>query len=239
MIKDASLSQRDSPGRWRAQDTGRAAGPGGRPGRRLHAVVAVPRSAGFFDLESLPEGFQYREDFLAPAEEDELLATIRALAFQEVRMRGVAAKRRVVQYGVKYSFETYRAAEGPPLPLFLEPARDRAAAFAGIPPPALSEALVTEYQSGAPIGWHRDAAPFGLVIGISLLAPCRFRFRRGWTGAWERRELILAPRSAYLLTGPARSEWQHSIPPVAALRYSITFRTMRKERGAVSEGSRR
>ena len=88
--------------------------------------------------------------------------------------------------------------------------------------------MLTEYPPGAPIGWHRDAPPFGDVIGISLLSACRFRFRRGRTGAWETTEVQLMPRSIYLLTGPARTEWEHCIPAVSALRYSITFRTLRQ-----------
>ena len=103
-----------------------------------------------------------------------------------------------------------------------------AAAFAALRPADLSEGIVTEYAPGAPIGWHRDAPGFGVVVGISLLAAARFRFRRGKVGAWETVEVRLEPRSIYVLTGPARTEWQHNIPPVDALRYSVTFRTLRK-----------
>jgi alkylated DNA repair dioxygenase AlkB len=190
----------------------------------------VARTPTLFDAEILPEGFRLHEKFLDMTEERALLDQIIALEFHEVRMRGVAARRRVVQYGWKYSFESFRTTEGPPLPEFLIPVRDRAAAFAEVPGQCLSEALLTEYPPGAPIGWHRDAPGFGIVVGISLLAACRFRFRRGRTGTWETRELRLEPRSAYLLTGPARSEWQHSIPAVNELRYSITFRTLKGPR---------
>ena len=192
--------------------------------------MAMPHTPTLFEAANLPEGFRYSENFLDGAEERELLDTIRTLDFHDVRMRGVVARRRVIQYGWKYSFESFRTTEGPPLPAFLVPVRDRAALFASVDPESLSEALLTEYSPGAPIGWHRDAPGFGIVVGISLLAACRFRFRRGRTGAWETRELLLEPRSAYLLTGPARSEWQHSIPAVSELRYSITYRTLRQRR---------
>ena len=102
--------------------------------------------------------------------------------------------------------------------------RARAAALAGHRPQDLQQVLLNEYQPGAPIGWHRDRPVFGDVIGISLGASCRFRFRRKRGTSWQRTSLVLMPRSAYLLRGPARHEWQHSIPPVEALRYSITFR---------------
>jgi DNA oxidative demethylase len=182
-----------------------------------------------FDEIALPQGLRHAEEFLLPEEELSLLSQFAALEFHEVRMRGVAARRRVVQYGWKYSFETFRMTEGPPLPDFLVPIRDRAAMFANLPPAQLSEALLTEYSPGATIGWHRDAPGFGVVVGISLGAPCRFRFRRGTTGQWDTFELPLNRRSVYVLEGEARSDWQHSIPAVKALRYSITFRTLRRQ----------
>ena len=185
------------------------------------------------------EGFLYRESFITPDEELGLLHRVRSLDFHEMKMRGVVARRRVIHYGVKYSFETFKASEGPPIPTFLLPLRERAAAFAAVQAEALAEALLTEYAPGAPIGWHRDAPGFGVVVGISLLAPCRFRFRRGETRAWETTEVPLAPRSIYMLTGPARSEWQHSIPAVSALRYSLTFRTLREARRHPDERANR
>jgi len=187
----------------------------------------MTRQASLTGLERRPDGFRYREDFITAEEELDLLERIRSLDFHQMKMRGVVARRRVIHYGVKYSFETFKASEGPPIPAFLMPLRERAAAFADVPPEALAEVLLTEYAPGAPIGWHRDAHPFGIVIGISLLSACRFRFRRGKVRAWETLDVPLPPRSAYVLTGPARTEWEHSIPPVKELRYSITFRTLR------------
>jgi alkylated DNA repair dioxygenase AlkB len=184
--------------------------------------------ATLFDNDPVtPAGLRHADDFLTRAEEQTLLDRFAALEFHEVRMRGVVARRRVVQYGWKYSFESFRMTDGPPLPEFLIPFRDRAAAFAGLPADSLSEALLTEYAPGATIGWHRDAPGFGVVVGISLGSPARFRFRRGRTGAWETTEIRLNPRSIYVLEGAARSEWQHSIPAGNELRYSITFRTLR------------
>ena len=175
-----------------------------------------------------PQGFTYQPRFLSPAEHDHLLTEIRPLEFHEVRMHGVVARRRVIQYGWKYAFDGAKLTEGPPLPGFLLPVRERAARLAAVPADALSEALLTEYPPGAPIGWHRDAPGFGIVVGISLLSACRFRFRRGPERGSERVTLTLEPGSAYVLSGPSRTEWQHSIPEVDALRYSITFRTLRR-----------
>jgi len=181
----------------------------------------------FGDDQKLPEGFIYQARFIAADEERVLLDEIAQLEFHEVRMHGVVARRRVIQYGWKYAFDGARLSEGPPLPAFLLALRDRAASLASVSSEALSEALITEYQPGAPIGWHRDAPGFGIVVGVSLLSACRFRFRRGPERGSARVTLTLEPGSAYVLSGPARSEWQHSIPQVAELRYSITFRTLR------------
>lgn len=186
--------------------------------------MANPR---LFDTEVLPQGFAYTDELLSSVEESSLLETIGGLAFHEMKMRGVVARRRVLHYGVHYSFETFRATAGPPIPEFLLPLRQRAATFAGVAADDLAEALITEYAPGATIGWHRDAAPFDVVVGISLASACRFRFRRGKVRAWETAEILLPPRSAYVLDGPARREWEHSIPAVKELRYSITFRTLR------------
>jgi alkylated DNA repair dioxygenase AlkB len=198
-------------------------------------VRLAPRQcpmSNLFEVERLPDGFHYHESFITADEERDLLSAIGPLEFHEVRMRGVAAKRRVLQYGWKYSFESFKMTEGPPLPPFLLQVRNRAADVAELPADDLSEALLTEYAPGAAIGWHRDAPGFGVVVGISLLSACRFRFRRGQTRAWETAEIAMAPRSIYVLRGAARTEWQHSIPAVARLRYSITFRTLRTPRTA-------
>ena len=187
----------------------------------------MPRQGSLLGAAPVIEGLVFRDDFITPEEEFDLLNRIRSLDFHNMKMRGVIARRRVLHYGVNYSFETFKATAGPPIPEFLLPLRERAAGLAGVAPADLAEALITEYQPGAPIGWHRDAHPFDIVIGISLLSASRFRFRRGKVRAWQTTELALPPRSAYVLAGPARTEWEHSIPPVKELRYSITFRTLR------------
>jgi len=185
----------------------------------------------------LPPDFRYQPDFLSGAEENALLAEIGALDFSPVEMRGVVAKRRTVHFGWTYGYYARRAEPGPPLPAFLLPYRDRTAVWAGIDPEAFVEALVTEYPPGAPIGWHRDAPQFGDVIaGLSLAGTARMKFRPYVSPSavqpGARRptthDVELAPRSAYLISGIARREFEHSIPPVDGRRYSITFRTLRR-----------
>ena len=177
-----------------------------------------------------PEGFHYQTEFVTTREEQTLVEHIRPIGFSEIRMRGVTARRRVRQFGWRYSFETYRLSEGPRIPDFLEPLQRRAAVLVGVEADALSEALITEYPPGATIGWHRDAPVFGIVIGISLLSPCTFRFRRGPGTGEKPLSVVLEPRSVYVLDGEARRNWQHSIPATKSLRYSVTFRTLRNAR---------
>jgi DNA oxidative demethylase len=184
-------------------------------------------SLPLFEQDVLPEGLVFRREFLSIVEHDALLEHVARTAFVAVKMRGVVARRRVAHFGWGYGFDsrTHPVA----LPDFLLPLRVRVAREAGRNAEEFAEALVTEYQPGAAIGWHRDAAPFGVVAGISLGSACRLRFRRAEPGRrWLRAEVEAAPRSLYLLDGPARAGWQHSIPPVEHLRYSITFRTLRR-----------
>jgi alkylated DNA repair protein (DNA oxidative demethylase) len=180
----------------------------------------------FTDPATWPEGFRYQPDFLTPGEERDLLSRIRGLEFGEVRMRGVAARRRTAQFGWRYSFETFKLTPGADAPDYLQALGVRAEAFSGLAKGTLSEILVTEYTPGATIGWHRDAPPFEVVVGVSLNSACRFRFRRKRGEKWETLTLEMLPRSVYVLDGPARREWQHSIPALKELRYSITFRSL-------------
>ena len=179
---------------------------------------------------SLPEGFVLTPDFLTPAEEAELIALLPALSYGQVRMHGVVAMRRVAQFGWHYSFESFRLTPAPDPPPQIAALRARIAPLAGIAAGDFSEILVTEYQAGAAIGWHRDAPPFGIVAGISLGGACRMRFQKGSGADRIKAAVALPPRSIYLLTGAARSEWQHTIPAVRELRYSITFRTLKRQR---------
>ena len=186
---------------------------------------------------ALPDGFQYREDLISSDEERVLLDAIETLPFSEVIMRGVVAKRRTAHFGWTYGYYARRSEPGPPLPGFLLPVRARFAEWSGVSAELFVEALVTEYPPGAAIGWHRDAPVFGdVVAGLSLRSACRMKLRPYISPAavssanGPRRtthELELEPRSGYLMAGASRQSFEHSIPAVAAVRYSVTFRTLR------------
>jgi alkylated DNA repair dioxygenase AlkB len=183
----------------------------------------------FESKPALPEGFRYHPDLLDVEEERVLVAEIERLPFKEFEFHGFAGRRRVVSFGWQYDFDQASLRKAAAVPQFLRPVREKAARFAGLDDCSLEHLLVTEYEPGAPIGWHRDRIIFEDVIGISLISPCTFRFRRKAGSSWERASLRLAPRSAYLLRGPARTDWEHSIPGVEHLRYSLTFRNFRPQ----------
>jgi alkylated DNA repair dioxygenase AlkB len=185
----------------------------------------------------LPAGFGYREDVISPGEEQAMVERFAALPFKPFEFHGYLGKRRVVSFGWRYDYADARLRDSDAIPPFLLPLRDRAAAFAGVPADSLQQILVTEYAPGAGIGWHRDRPMFEDVIAVSFLAPCVLRFRRKHPAGWERASREVHARSAYLLRGPSRREWQHSVPPVDRLRYSVTFRNF--VAGQVPDQSRR
>ncbi len=184
------------------------------------ALFEAPAPAG-------PEGFAYRPGLITPEEEAALAARFETLPFKPYEFRGYLGARRTVAYGWRYADDGKAIVGVQTIPDFLQEVRAKAAAFAGLEPEALAQALVADYPPGAPIGWHRDRPAFGQVLGVSLLtpAPLRLRLERPG-GGWDRVTQVLEPRSAYRLSGPARHRWQHSIPPLESQRYSITFRTL-------------
>jgi alkylated DNA repair dioxygenase AlkB len=192
-------------------------------------VDATPRL--LFEPDA-PDGFVYLPEFVTAADEAALVTHLREVAFANFEMRGVVARRRVAFFG-----ESYIGEAAVPMPHFLLPLRAAFAEWARVEPDTFAMALVNEYRPGAPIGWHRDAPQYDLVAGLSLRSPCRMKFRpyerphAGDAASIRSRrathQLTLEPRSAYLMTGAARQAYEHHIPAVEQLRYSITFRTKR------------
>jgi alkylated DNA repair protein (DNA oxidative demethylase) len=174
-----------------------------------------------------PPGLVYRPEVLTVDEERELLERLGSLRFDAIVMHGQVAKRTARHYGLDYDYGTRNPKEGDPVPDWLLAVRARAAELSGHEPEELVEVLVQRYPPGSTIGWHRDAPAFDTVIGVSLGSESRLRFQRGKGDEREVQEVLLEPRSGYVLAGESRTAWRHSIPPAKQLRYSITFRTLR------------
>ena len=176
--------------------------------------------------EPLVAGLEYRDDFITAAEEGELLERLGALELAPFRFHGWLGNRKTQSFGWRYDFDdaSFRPAE--PLPDWLLPLRAKAAEFAGVAPGDFAHVLLARYDPGAGIGWHRDRSVFEKVVGVSLGSPATLRFRRRTPSGFQRVSLPVEPRSAYLLTGEVRHEWEHSIAPGERLRFSITFRTL-------------
>lgn len=194
--------------------------------------------SGLFDEPLIP-GLEYRADFVTAAEERGLIAHLSAEDLSPFRFQGWTGKRLTRTYGWRYDFEDSSFAPAEPLPDWLWPFRDRAAAFAGVPSEAFVHALLVRYDAGAGIGWHRDRPVFETVVGLSLGTPATIRFRRRRADrGFDRASLQVEPRSAYLLAGPARHDWEHSIAPGGSLRFSITFRTLSEKGRNKAEAQR-
>lgn len=176
---------------------------------------------------ALPPGMRYGAHVISAAEEKAAAARIAALDLQPFAFQGFLGNRRTASFGWRYDFNGGGLKRAGEMPGFVLDLRARAASFAGIAPEELEQALAIEYAPGAGIGWHRDRPQFGKVVALSLLAPCKLRFRKRDGERWTRLAVTPAPRSAYLLDQEARDKWEHSIPPVGELRYSMTFRTFR------------
>jgi DNA oxidative demethylase len=177
-----------------------------------------------------PQGLQYLPDFLNADEETSLLDEIGTYPFHEVVMRGQVARRTVIHFGWDYDYDGWKIHPTTPPSTLLRSLADRAASLAAVPSDSLEQFLVAQYPPGATIGWHRDAPMFGSpVIGVSLLSACTMKFRRKLGEGFEEHRLVLEPRSLYILGGASRTQWQHSIPPTKALRYSISMRTLKKK----------
>ena len=180
-----------------------------------------------------PRGFRYREDIVTEEEEATLVSSLEQLDLKPFEFQGHLGNRRVVSFGLKYDYGRRAVEQASAIPAFLGDLLVRVAEFAGLDPDAFRQVGVNEYRPGAGIGWHKDKAQFGIVVGVSLLAPATMRFRWADGARWNRISHTLKPRSIYLLSGESRTEWEHSIPPQTNLRYSVTFRTLSEGGGMI------
>lgn len=188
--------------------------------------------------EAAIAGLDYRPEFITRSEERDLVAQLSKEELAPFRFQGWTGKRLTRTFGWRYDFDDRSFAPAEPIPGWLEPLRAKAATLANVSPRDFVHVLLVRYDPGAGIGWHRDRPVFETVVGVSLETSATLRFRRRRPGGFDRANVEVEPRSAYLLSGPARHEWEHSIAPGESLRFSITFRTLsdvgRRKAGAAA-----
>ena len=182
-------------------------------------------TADLFDHAVIP-GFDYRDEVIDEAEEAGLIAHLSALDLSPFRFHGWLGNRKTTSFGWRYDFDDASFSRTKPIPDWLQSVRDEAAAFAGLEPDDFVHALLARYDPSAGIGWHRDRDVFEKVVGISLGTPATLRFRQRTGSGFRRASIEVQPRSAYLLSGESRWDWEHRITPGDRLRCSITFRTL-------------
>ena len=176
--------------------------------------------------EPLIAGLKYRDELIDAAEEQQLLTQLMALDLAPFRFHGFIGNRKTQSFGWRYDFDDASFTPAEPVLDWLQPLREKAAAFAGMDPNDFVHVLLARYDPGAGIGWHRDRDVFEKVVGVSLSTPATLRFRQRAPSGFRRASLELEPRSAYLISGESRWDWEHSITPGDRLRFSITFRSL-------------
>ncbi|MEO6536572.1 MAG: alpha-ketoglutarate-dependent dioxygenase AlkB [Candidatus Paceibacterota bacterium] len=193
-----------------------------------------PDQYPLFDLEtSYPNGFEYHPEFLTADEENALVAAIEKLELRQAPFREYMANRRIISFGWGYDDRTKSLVPGDPLPEFLSPLTQKLGNFIDLPADHIVEALVTEYQPGTGVGWHRDNESFEKILGVSLSGWCKFEMRKLAEGSdfesdknIEPISMTVEPRSLYVMQNDSRWKYQHRVAPTKGLRYSITFRTL-------------
>lgn len=184
-----------------------------------------------FDISPvLPQGFTYQRDFLTVDEESLLTREIGQLDLHNMKFHAYEAKRKVLSFGMGWSFTEQALKKGEPIPGAFDFLLEKISAYTGIPRENIAQFLITEYPVGSVINWHRDAPPFETIIGISLQADCTFKLRPQDKERQTRSATISLPvhrHSIYTMTGIAKNEWQHATAPLDTVRYSLTFRTIK------------
>jgi alkylated DNA repair dioxygenase AlkB len=180
--------------------------------------------------ELLPPGFIYEENFISRQQETDLVKLVEQMELKNLAFQGYQAKRKVASFGFDWSFDSRRLTKGKDIPFEFSSIVGQVSDYLNVSSADLAEVLVTEYPAGSVINWHRDAPPFDMIVGLSLLSDCLFKLRPYDKSKQLRKNALsvpVKPRSLYVLKGPCRSDWEHSIAPVKSKRYSITFRTLK------------
>jgi alkylated DNA repair dioxygenase AlkB len=171
-----------------------------------------------------PSGLKLVVDVISPDEEASLIALIEAAGLVYPPY-DPGNRRASASYGYKYDYATDSFRKCPEMPEAFLRLREKAAALAGVRPDDIPEVLLNRYEEGAVIQPHRDKPQWEHVVGISLGEAVPMHFTRDG----EAIDVMLPPRSMYLLADDARYVWDHSLPPAPGTRYSITYRSFSEE----------
>jgi alkylated DNA repair dioxygenase AlkB len=159
--------------------------------------------ATLFPVEPLfPEGFVYIPHFISEEEEMNLYREISKVELHTFHFQGYEAKRNVASFGQDWNFETRSLSKGKDIPIAFHPLIKKVAQQVARKAEDFAELLVTHYPAGSVINWHRDAPPFDLIAGISLLADCSFRLRPYGKEKQNRASIVSFPvrrRSLYVM----------------------------------------
>ena len=191
----------------------------------------------FQSAPNYPEGFEYTPQFLSTGEENNLYKEILKTDLHTFTFQGFEAKRKVASFGYDYSFDKRTLSRSQEIPDAYRTLIEKVASHTSLLPEEFAELLITEYPVGSVINWHRDAPPFDIIAGISLMSDCVFKLRPHDKAKQSRASIVSIPverRSLYIIKGVARTDWQHSTAPVKSVRYSITLRTLRKGMAGVA-----
>ena len=198
-----------------------------------HLNSDINGNLGLQETEVVP-GLKFLEGFITPEQQTYCVQRIDA-AQGEWRND---LSRRVQHYGWRYD---YKARAITPdmhigaLPDWLarlaQKLYDETGQFDRVP----EQVIINEYLPGQGISTHIDHPGFGpAVCTISLLDDWEMDFSQNWK---DKMPALLQKGSCVLLTGAARSEWQHGIAPRKSelmengrrdrkRRLSMTFRTV-------------
>jgi len=176
----------------------------------------------------------YTPHWLAPADADALLATLRhAIPWETHRIklfgREIDSPRLscwIGDPGTDYRYSGTRFTPHP-WPEALLPIRARLVRELGVP---FNSVLANLYRDGRDyMGWHSDnekeLGPEPVIASVSLGAERRFVFKRKSDGL--KHEIVLGDGCLVAMRGLTQKEWRHAIPRTKAIigaRASLTFR---------------
>lgn len=150
-------------------------------------------------INILPEGLFVTPDFITEDEERELITWL------DKQPWSTELSRRTQHYGYRYDYKNGGLGDAQPLDGPLLKFQQR---LASIGYPGLTQCIANEYYRDQGIAPHIDRDIFGpIIMGLSLSADAIMLFER----ADITYRCPLPRRSLLMLSGPARSEWKHSL----------------------------